>query len=976
MVYQSLVKRFGKDNVYIGTSDVTGPKSPLSFDEKTGVMQRMFKIPAKRIVRVKSPYAPTEVLRKFDPKTTSFVTALGEKDVDRAEKMAGKYYRPFSDANSDGEGMGGYMDAGYYVTTPNFTLPNGSPISGTIVRDMLSGSDKSDEEKKRAFEDLYGSYDDSVFNLVSSKLKNPPPDTKKATSKKKADKTKASSGKKTKTKVPASHIRVRNPYTKRTILLKTALKYGKEHPAHLAAMKYIANHSVSLDEIFLGTLSEVEMIQTHNKMVDLFVEESLREECKIKSTDSPSDIRKKCKNSKKTGYYYYPLHAYYMSTGVPAEPNADGDGDGSTDMDGEMSEIYTSVAPLLQEITTVITSGYTINQQLEILYSLYKENKDRGFRKASRICELYIRKALHDHYIMLEADSSTERVRRYYKRHPKKVRAYLKKTQKDRVIRNRDRRKAVKKHGESKMKNHDVHHPKGPGGSWRLAKKDHGRDKVNEEFLLEGGAAGHMAHPYEDLDLTFAEYKKIISSGLTGGLEDEGPVTEKLDGQNIAFTVKDGRVRFARNTGHVKNSGERSLTADELKQLFAGRGTIADSFGGAADDIQAAMDAVGEESATEFFGNGSRFASVEIMTPSTENIIPYGKSILVIHNIMSYDENGEKTGESMEDGKAVADLITKSNADKQKKFGIQGPSIIAFSDADSEENNKKEEEYHAQIDELRDEFDLEDSDLVREYYIRWWARKIDDFSKERGVKLPKDIRNGLIKRWALSDKSALKLTDIKDKQLRAVIKEFETGELVSSQEESRRPFEEIFLNVGADTIKRATNLIAANNPLAGRTIRKKVNDALGAVKNADDASKVATLEKGIKRLNAIGIDKMVPSEGIVFTFKGKPFKFTGTFAPINRIVNAFGFSRRDTDDEPATPKAKGTVKPSSGRAKGKDKVSVRSAQVKPLLKHKIRNPVTGRNIYIGTALGYDKTSPAYLGAVQYIKRRLGQKNRG
>lgn len=77
-----------------------------------------------------------------------------------------------------------------------------------------------------------------------------------------------------------------------------------------------------------------------------------------------------------------------------------------------------------------------------------------------------------------DVNPNTERVRRYYKRHPKKVRQYLKSTVDDRVARNRDRRKAVKKHGKSKMKNHDVHHPNGPhGGTWKLAKKDHGPDK-------------------------------------------------------------------------------------------------------------------------------------------------------------------------------------------------------------------------------------------------------------------------------------------------------------------------------------------------------------------------------------------------------------------------------------------------------------------------------------------------------------------
>jgi uncharacterized protein YifE (UPF0438 family) len=77
-----------------------------------------------------------------------------------------------------------------------------------------------------------------------------------------------------------------------------------------------------------------------------------------------------------------------------------------------------------------------------------------------------------------EADSPTERTRRYNRKNKKKVRAYLKNTQDDRVARNRDRAKAVKKNGKSKMKNKDVHHPDGPhGGSWRSVKKDHGPDK-------------------------------------------------------------------------------------------------------------------------------------------------------------------------------------------------------------------------------------------------------------------------------------------------------------------------------------------------------------------------------------------------------------------------------------------------------------------------------------------------------------------
>ncbi|MDA7794046.1 hypothetical protein N8985_08135, partial [Glaciecola sp.] len=69
--YQHLVKKFGKDNVYVGTSDkVQLPKSPFNFKEKVKIMTTMFGIPKSKIHRVKNPYKPTEILKKFDEKTT------------------------------------------------------------------------------------------------------------------------------------------------------------------------------------------------------------------------------------------------------------------------------------------------------------------------------------------------------------------------------------------------------------------------------------------------------------------------------------------------------------------------------------------------------------------------------------------------------------------------------------------------------------------------------------------------------------------------------------------------------------------------------------------------------------------------------------------------------------------------------------------------------------------------------------------
>jgi len=72
-------------------------------------------------------------------------------------------------------------------------------------------------------------------------------------------------------------------------------------------------------------------------------------------------------------------------------------------------------------------------------------------------------------------------------------------------------------------------------------------------LIKEGGAAGHMAHPWDDHGLTFNDMKEIVSRGLAGRLDIESAVTEKTDGQNIQITWKNGEIGFARNKGTVIN---------------------------------------------------------------------------------------------------------------------------------------------------------------------------------------------------------------------------------------------------------------------------------------------------------------------------------------------------------------------------------------------------------------------------------------
>jgi hypothetical protein len=443
-------------------------------------------------------------------------------------------------------------------------------------------------------------------------------------------------------------------------------------------------------------------------------------------------------------------------------------------------------------------------------------------------------------------------------------------------------------------------------------KKDEEKESINEELLLEGGAAGHLAHPYEDSDLTFADMKEMINRGLIGGLDKEAPVSEKLDGQNIAFTVKNGEIRFGRNKGHVKNAGENSLDVKGITQQFAGRGGIEKAFKNSAEDLQAAVKKLPPEQINKMFGNGSKFMSLEIILPETQNVIPYGKNVLVMHGTIQYNKDGEQIGRSTEDAKAFAQAVQKAGADKQKTFKIEGPKEIEFDNSKTKEYTQKAKQYNSELDKTIKQFGLNDKSKLEDYKRAWWNKELDN----QGIKFSKQEKEGLIKRFADDDKS-FGSKNFNDDKKREWFKNYETNELAKSQKKMINPIEMVFLNSGAQVLKRVNNFLS-NDTKSKNALKKDTLESIKGIKNSKDPDKIAKLQKELQRLNAIGMDNVVPSEGVVFQYKGHPYKFTGAFAPINQINGTFKFDKPKkkeptSGNEPKNENPKNTVAIFSGR---------------------------------------------------------------
>lgn len=413
---------------------------------------------------------------------------------------------------------------------------------------------------------------------------------------------------------------------------------------------------------------------------------------------------------------------------------------------------------------------------------------------------------------------------------------------------------------------------------------------MNESALItEGGAAGHMAHPYDDHGLTFNEMKELIARALEGQLDIEEAVTEKTDGQNLQVTWKNGQVGFARNKGTIK----KPLTTQELIGKFEGRGPISDAFKEAGQDLQAAFSKIDSAKLNQIFKNGRVFANMEIIYPATKNIINYDKAHIQFHNLVEYDENANKVETDMAGGALIQKIIEDANAHMQNTFSFIPPQKIKLGRvADFEDQQAA---LFAEVDQLKNQFQLKDTDLISDYHRAWWRDVIETKAQELGYELSEDLRDTLVDRWAFGDKStsitALK-KQIENPEFLQWVTEFDKKDFKSYQKQNMEPFESIFLRLGALVLSNTSEFLAANPNKAVQEIKRDIASLMKQVQSSKDPDILKKVEYQLKRIEKLGgFDKIVPIEGIVFTFKGDTYKLTGAFAPVNQLIGILKYGR-------------------------------------------------------------------------------------
>jgi len=199
--------------------------------------------------------------------------------------------------------------------------------------------------------------------------------------------------------------------------------------------------------------------------------------------------------------------------------------------------------------------------------------------------------------------------------------------------------------------------------------------------LNEGGAAGHMAHPFDlskvktgtDLVKVFADSVKSLQ---------ENPAAVKIDGVNTTLKIvtKNGKQQFALDRGSMNPLDVSGITVDDLGSRFAeGHGMlklgkeVLDAFNACFSSIKSELSSMG------MLKDPTILLNVETVIGNESgktNVIAYKENFFVVHGLLKSEQVTPKRRAQREisgGGANIEKMVQKCKPIMQKMgYGIYG----------------------------------------------------------------------------------------------------------------------------------------------------------------------------------------------------------------------------------------------------------------------------------------------------------------
>lgn len=391
-------------------------------------------------------------------------------------------------------------------------------------------------------------------------------------------------------------------------------------------------------------------------------------------------------------------------------------------------------------------------------------------------------------------------------------------------------------------------------------------------MINEGGAGGHMSHPIDYTDFTGIELIELVENLFSGKVTT---IKEKLDGMNINATMnKDGEVVFIRNNSNL-NSEKGGMSIDDMVEKWAEREHQKRVFTQAGNIITTIFKKLG----VKYFNpdnNTRKVINCECIVEGKTNIMPYASDRVAFHGYKIFERGVNKKGEpawiekdEVEGG--VDDIYKVAEGIDAAK---PRPNLVIKS---IEDGQKFVKQFTKSIDRL-----FENEGLTLNNTIEEW--KFTRFEKVKPDWLDKNVKE-IFNRWFNNDKS-FKASELKKiyPEHYDEVKDDKFGKPFIGK--VMEPLDNLFLAIGnelIDLLDGFTNKDSHNKVID--SLRNDMEETIELVKQSGSTEVQDKVERNLNRLKALN-DKYNSAEGIVFTYKGRLMKLTGSFAAINQILGA------------------------------------------------------------------------------------------
>ena len=393
--------------------------------------------------------------------------------------------------------------------------------------------------------------------------------------------------------------------------------------------------------------------------------------------------------------------------------------------------------------------------------------------------------------------------------------------------------------------------------------------------------SAHILNFYEDFKMPIAELYELIDAAKAGELEE---VQEKMDGQNITFTVQNNRLLFFSKGGGGQGKDRGAVGSHPVE-------SVRNAFIKAYDAIEeVAIPAEDPGLWSELFKNGDVKIESALLTPENPNTIVYDEPSIRFIGVNSDDPDVTSMFNSFVEN---AKHITNESF-------YMGPVPYLKLKKSLETTDEEAEQIKQNLDSLLSQLNIEKTGTVGGIVGQMVRENLAD----SGL-VPEELLEDAVTR-VMTGKGPIGRVFPRVAGKEAWQK-FNT-EILKNRASylalSIVDLERIIQRIGELSFKNLEFTLRASN-------RDDLINQVSNIKNAFKNQKIITDPKNLEGIR-VALERIVPSddqseeiggrfeqatEGIVFTWKGKTRKLTGLFTPINKLRGFFAYGQAEIQDD-------------------------------------------------------------------------------